>query len=297
VHVQAINLTRRYPGGVTAVQPLNFQWTDGVIGLLGPNGAGKTTLMRMLATLLEPSGGTALVDGNDVRYDKPAVRGLLGYLPQDFGLYPSLSVVECLDYMGVLAGVNRGKERRARIEALLERVNLTEYRHRKVGALSGGMKRRLGIAQAILHEPRLVIFDEPTAGLDPEERIRVRNLLSELGGDRIIILSTHIVADVASAAQKIAVMNRGALVFDGSPAGMIERVRGKTWQLLTDDAGLAPLREKCAVTEVQREAGGVLARLVAEEPPAPGVEPRDPTLEDAYVWIMGGAVNGSAESD
>jgi ABC-2 type transport system ATP-binding protein len=289
VQVQTINLTKIYPGNITAVQPMNLQWTNGVIGLLGPNGAGKTTLMRMLATLLEPSAGTALVDGHDIRYDKPAVRALLGYLPQEFGLYPSLSVVECLDYMGLLAGLGRAKERRARIEALLERVNLTEYRKRKVGALSGGMKRRLGIAQAILHEPRLVIFDEPTAGLDPEERIRVRNLLSELGGDRIIILSTHIVADVASAAQKIAVMNRGSIIFNGTPAEMIEQVRGKTWQVMTDDAGLAWLRERHPVTEVQREAGGVLVRLLGDEAPYSGAEPRAPTLEDAYVWIMGGA--------
>jgi ABC-2 type transport system ATP-binding protein len=295
VQVQTINLTKTYPGSVTAVHPMNVQLTDGVVGLLGPNGAGKTTLMRMLATLLDPSSGTALVDGHDIRYDKPSVRSLLGYLPQDFGLYPSLSVVECLDYMGLLAGLSRGKERRARIEQMLERVNLTEFRKRKVGALSGGMKRRLGIAQAIMHEPRLVIFDEPTAGLDPEERIRVRNLLSELGGDRIIILSTHIVADVASAAQKIAVMNRGSIVFNGTPVEMIERVRGKTWQVMTDDAALPALRERYSVTDVQREAGGLLVHLVADEVSFPGVEGRDPSLEDAYVWIMGGAADVSRD--
>jgi len=291
VHVQTINLTKIYPGNVTAVEPMNIQLTDGVVGLLGPNGAGKTTLMRMLATLLEPSSGTALVDGHDVRYEKPAVRGLLGYLPQDFGLYPSLSVTECLDYMGLLAGLSRGKERRARIEEMLERVNLTEFRHRAVGALSGGMKRRLGIAQAIIHEPRLVIFDEPTAGLDPEERIRVRNLVSEMGGSRIIILSTHIVADVASAAQKIAVMKRGSIVFNGTPAEMIEQVRGRSWQVFTDDAGLAQLQECYFVTEVQREAGGIMVRMVADEVTFPGAEPRDPTLEDAYVFIMGGTAD------
>lgn len=287
MQVQTINLTKTYPGNVTAVVPMNIQLADGVVGLLGPNGAGKTTFMRMLATLLEPSAGTALVDGHDIRYEKPAVRALLGYLPQDFGLYPSLSVFECLDYMGLLAGLSRAKERRARIETMLERVNLTEFRNRKVGALSGGMKRRLGIAQAILHEPRLVIFDEPTSGLDPEERIRVRNLLSELGGDRIIVLSTHIVADVASAAQKIAVMKRGAIIFYGEPAEMIERVRGRTWQGMTDDAGLATLSAQHTVTEVQREAGGVFVRLVAETVDFPGLELREPSLEDAYVWIMG----------
>ena len=293
MQVQTINLTRSYPGGVTAVQPLNLQWTEGVVGLLGPNGAGKTTLMRMLATLLEPSGGTALVDGHDIRYDKPAVREILGYLPQDFGLYPSLSVSECLDYMGLLAGLGNRKQRRARVDEMLERVNLTEFRHRKVGALSGGMKRRLGIAQAIIHEPRLVIFDEPTAGLDPEERIRVRNLLSELGGNRTIILSTHIVADVASTAQKITVMKQGAAIFHGTPMEMLDLVREKTWQLWTDDAGLAALRERYTVTEVQREGEGrgersLLVRLVADSPDLPGAERRTPSLEDGYVCIMGG---------
>jgi len=294
VQVQTINLTKTYPGNVTAVHPMNIQLSDGVVGLLGPNGAGKTTLMRMLSTLLEPSAGTALVDGHDIRYDKPSVRALLGYLPQDFGLYPSLTVLECLDYMALLAGLSRGKERRTRIDAVLERVNLTEYRKRKVGALSGGMKRRLGIAQAIVHEPRLLIFDEPTAGLDPEERIRVRNLLSELGGDRTIILSTHIVADIASAAQKIAVMKRGEIVFNGTPIEMMERVRGRTWQVLTDDAGMAVLRDKHTITDVQREAGGVMVRLVGD-PPEGGSEARDPTLEDAYVWIMGGEAVVSAD--
>jgi ABC-type multidrug transport system ATPase subunit len=243
--------------------------------------------MRMLATLLEPSGGTALVDGHDIRYDQPAVRSLLGYLPQDFGLYPSLSVVECLDYMGLLAGLGRGKVRRARMDEVLERVNLTEFRSRKVGALSGGMKRRLGIAQAIIHEPRLLIFDEPTAGLDPEERIRVRNLLSELGGDRIIILSTHIVADVSSTAQTIAVMKRGRIIHHGTTADVIDTVRGKAWQVVTDDVGLASLQARYAVTEVQRELDGVLVRLVADEVDFPGVQARSPSLEDAYVWIMG----------
>jgi len=243
--------------------------------------------MRMLATLLEPSQGTALIEGHDIRYSKPEVRALLGYLPQDFGLYPTLTVVECLDYMGLLAGLSDAKDRRRRIDEVLPRVNLTEMRNRKVGALSGGTKRRLGIAQAILHDPQLIIFDEPTAGLDPEERIRVRNLLSELGGDRIIILSTHIVADIASAAQKIAVMNKGSIIFYGNPEEMLAPVRGKAWQVRTDDAGLAVLSERHTVTEVQREAGGVFARFVADAPEFPNAEPRDPNLEDAYIWIMG----------
>ncbi len=291
MQVQTINLTRTYPGGVTAVHPLNLQWPTGVVGLLGPNGAGKTTLMRMLSTLLEPSNGTALVNGFDIRYQKPQVREILGYLPQDFGLYPSLGVAECLDYMGLLAGLTNRKQRRARVEEWLERVNLTEYRNRKVGALSGGMKRRLGIAQAVIHEPRLVIFDEPTAGLDPEERMRVRNLLSELGGDRTIVLSTHIVADVASTAQMITVMSRGQVVFHDTPIAMLDRVRDRSWQVRTDDAGLAAARERYLVTEVQRESNSdgapLLVRMVGDEVDLPGVERRSPSLEDAYVWVMG----------
>jgi ABC-type multidrug transport system ATPase subunit len=300
VQVQTINLTKQYPGDITAVQPMNILLEDGIVGLLGPNGAGKTTLMRMLATLLDPSSGTALVDGHDIRYDKPAVRALLGYLPQDFGLYPSLSVVECLDYMGLLAGMSRGKSRRARIDTVLEQVNLTEFRKRKVGALSGGMKRRLGIAQAIMHEPRLLIFDEPTAGLDPEERIRVRNLLATLGGDRVIILSTHIVADVASAARRIAVMKRGLILFHGTPGDLIERVRGRTWQVATDGAGLARLQQQFLVTEVQQEAQRTVVRLVGEGVSEPDAEPREPTLEDAYVWLMGPeslSTRGAADGD
>ncbi len=287
VQLLTLNLTKTYPGGVHAVHPLNLTLEEGLIGLLGPNGAGKTTLMRMLATLLDPSAGTALVDGHDIRYEKPAVRSLLGYLPQEFGLYPSLSVEECLDYMGLLAGMRNRKERRQRMDTVLERVNLTEFRKRKVGALSGGMKRRLGIAQTILHEPRLLIFDEPTAGLDPEERIRVRNLLSELGGNRIILLSTHIVADIASAARQIAVMRRGQVIFFGTAVEMIERVRGRTWQVMTDDAGLAQLQSRGWVTEVQREEARILVKLVGEGIEISGLEPRPATLEDAYVWIMG----------
>ncbi len=291
MQVQTINLTKTYPGDVTAVQPLNLRLERGIIGLLGPNGAGKTTLMRMLATLLEPSAGTALIDGYDVRYQKPQVRALLGYLPQEFGLYPSLTVAECLDYMGLLAGLSRAKERRARVDELLERVNLADVRRRKVGALSGGMKRRLGIAQALVHEPRFLIFDEPTAGLDPEERIRVRNLLSELGGDRIIILSTHIAEDVEATAQRIAVMKRGAVIFHGTPVEMIRQAQGRTWQVMTDDAGVTWLQQNHTLTGVQREMGGVLARFVAAETAVPGAERREPTLEDAYVWLMGGAAD------
>ena len=287
MQLQTIHLTKTYPGGVQAVRPVNVSFGSGIVGLLGPNGAGKTTLMRMLATLTEPTGGTALVDGLDIRYQKADVRRILGYLPQEFGLYPSLSVWECLDYLGILAGLSRARDRRERMERTLERVNLTELRHRKVGALSGGMKRRLGIAQAILHEPRLLIFDEPTAGLDPEERIRIRNLLAELAGDRLILLSTHIVADIASSARVLAVMRRGEIIFTGETQELLERVRGRCWQCVVRESELQALSARVTVIEVQREAAGMLVRLVADPDAAGGMAPREPSLEDAYVWTMG----------
>lgn len=287
MQLQTIHLTKTYPGGVQAVQPVNVSFGSGIVGLLGPNGAGKTTLMRMLATLTEPTGGTALVDGLDIRYQKADVRRILGYLPQEFGLYPSLSVWECLDYLGILAGLSRARDRKERMERTLERVNLTELRHRKVGALSGGMKRRLGIAQAILHEPRLLIFDEPTAGLDPEERIRIRNLLAELAGDRLILLSTHIVADIASSARVLAVMRRGEIIFTGETQELLERVRGRCWQCVVPEGELQALSARVTVIEVQREASGMLVRLVADPDAAAGMAPREPSLEDAYVWTMG----------
>ncbi len=287
MQLQTIHLTKTYPGGVQAVQPVNVSFGSGIVGLLGPNGAGKTTMMRMLATLTEPTDGTALVDGLDIRYQKADVRRILGYLPQEFGLYPSLSVWECLDYLGILAGLSRARDRKERMERTLDRVNLTELRHRKVGALSGGMKRRLGIAQAILHEPRLLIFDEPTAGLDPEERIRIRNLLAELAGDRLILLSTHIVADIASSARVLAVMRRGEIIFTGETQELLERVRGRCWQCVVPEGELQALSTRVTVIEVQREATGMLVRLVADPDAAAGMSPREPSLEDAYVWTMG----------
>lgn len=295
MEIQSLGLTKTYSGGVTAVRSLSFRLENGIVGLLGPNGAGKTSLMRMLATLLPPSAGTALVNGHDIRYDRAEVRATLGYLPQDFGLYPSLSVLDCLDYMAMLSGMGRRKQRRARIEEVLEQVNLCEYRKRPVGALSGGMKRRLGIAQAIVHEPGFLIFDEPTAGLDPEERIRIRNLLAELGGERVIVLSTHIVADVASAAQTILVMNRGELVYQGSASELIDMVRNRTFQVVVSPEMLPEIRSRWLVTEVQRESDGMLVRLVGEDGGQNGAVPRPPSLEDAYVWLMESRGQGPGE--
>jgi ABC-type multidrug transport system ATPase subunit len=290
MQIHIFNLTKIYEGGIVGAQDVNYAIEDGVLGLLGPNGAGKTTLMRILSTLLEPTRGTAVVDGFDVRYDKPEIRQILGYLPQDFGLYPSLSCWEMLDYVGLLSNLTNRRQRREAIEQALAQVHLEEVRHRKVGALSGGMRRRLGIAQAILHHPRFLIFDEPTAGLDPEERIRIRNLLSELGGSRIIILSTHIVADVASAATKLAVMNRGQIIYSGTPADLTRRAEGKVWRVPVTEEEMVTLRQRYPVTEVLRSDGGLVLRVVAEAVDHPLATPTEATLEDAYVWLMGGVV-------
>src|SRR5258708_11634357 len=204
---------------------------DGIFALLGPTGAGKSTLMPMLATLLDPTTGTATVGDFDIRLQKDEVRRILGYLPQDFGLYPSLTAYETLDYIGLLYNMTNAAVRKSRINEMLERMNLTDVRDRQVGGFSGGMMQRVGLAQALLNSPRLLIVDEPTAGLDPEERIRVRSLLAEIAGERVILLSTHLIEDVEAVADRVAILHKGQLRFVGDVAGMLEEVRGKVWQI------------------------------------------------------------------
>ncbi|PJB73415.1 MAG: ABC transporter ATP-binding protein, partial [Armatimonadetes bacterium CG_4_9_14_3_um_filter_58_7] len=225
------HLVKTYEGGIRALDGVQMQIGDGVFGLLGPNGSGKTTLMRIIATLLEPTSGAVSIDGNDVRRRQSDVRKLLGYLPQEFGLYPSLTAWEFLDYMALLYNVEDTRQRERIVNESLERTNLTHLRDRKVGTFSGGMKQRLGIAQAILNSPKLLIVDEPTSGLDPEERIRIRSLLAELGGDRVIILSTHIVADIEAVADSIGVLHLGKVKFQGTPEELLRSIAGKTWQI------------------------------------------------------------------
>ncbi|HHY95248.1 MAG TPA: ABC transporter ATP-binding protein [Firmicutes bacterium] len=227
-------LTRRYPRGVVALDNVHLEIGEGLFGLLGPNGAGKTTLMRILATLLPPTAGRVSVGPYEVRRDQHEIRQILGYLPQEFGLYRRLTVGEVLEYVAGLKGIAPGR-RRAEVDHVIETTHLGDVRRRAVGALSGGMKRRLGIAQALLGSPRLLIVDEPTAGLDPEERIRFRNLLSELGRRRVVILSTHVVADVESIALRVGVLNRGQLVFCGDPDGLRGVARGLVWELWVPD--------------------------------------------------------------
>jgi ABC-2 type transport system ATP-binding protein len=288
------NLTKVYHPKILSVDDVSLQVDSGVLGLLGPNGAGKTTLMRILATLLDPTSGTATVDGYDVRR-RPEVRRILGYLPQQFGLYPQMTCVEFLQYIGLLYGLPRA-ERREAVDRALHQVHMEEFASRRISALSGGMKQRLGIAQAVLAAPRLLIVDEPTAGLDPEERIRVRNLLGELARERVVILSTHIVGDVTATATSLALMRKGKLIFHGTQAGLLEQVRDRVWLARVDEARLPQLKLACLVTGISHTAEGLEARVLHEEPSGlPGVLSAvraEPGLEDAYIHAMGGTADG-----
>jgi ABC-type multidrug transport system ATPase subunit len=266
---------------------------EGVYALLGPNGAGKSTLMSILCTLADPTSGTARVNGYDVRTQKDEVRQILGYLPQDFGLYPSLTAYEMLDYIALLYNITDATKRKKLIEDALERMNLTSVRDRPVGGFSGGMRQRVGLAQALLNSPKLLIVDEPTAGLDPEERIRVRSLLAELGGERVILLSTHLIEDVEAVADRVAVLYKGRIRFEGTLSEMQQQVKGKVWEIEADRSELAELRDKHLETGLRRMGDRIQLRVTADELDHPGARQVEPTLEDAYLWLMREGANGS----
>jgi ABC-type multidrug transport system ATPase subunit len=276
-----------------------MEFGDGVFALLGPNGSGKTTFMRILATLLEPTGGTARVDGLDVRHHRPAIRKLLGYLPQEFGFYPGLTVMEQLDYLALLSDIRDPRQRRETLDRCLEQVNIQEFADRRVESLSGGMKQRVGIAAALLGSPRLLIIDEPTAGLDPEERIRIRSLLAELGHDRVIIISTHIVADVEATADQLVILWYGELLLTGTVEGLIESTRGRVWCVDVDVAEIPRFKQAYTFTGVFRAPQGVQVRVLADHVDHPHAMPAEPTLEDAYIGAIeaararGGAVTAA----
>jgi len=259
---------------------------EGIFALLGPNGAGKSTLMSMLATLLEPTRGTARVGGFDIRRRKEKVREILGYLPQDFGLYPSLTVFETLDYIGLLYNLRDTAIRTQRIEEAITRVNLGEVRDRLIAHLSGGMHQRVGLAQALLNDPALLIVDEPTTGLDPEERVRVRSMLTELGRDRVVILSTHLIEDVAAIADTVAVLHRGKIRYVGTPSGMRDTFRGQLWEMTASGDKLADIRRDFTETALQRRGDEVTVRVLAPTAPTPDARPVEPTLDDAYIGLM-----------
>ncbi len=275
------NVGKCYRGRVWALRQFSLDLKPGVLGLLGPNGAGKTTLMSILATITRSTEGRVLWNGVDLAAQPNALRRVLGYLPQDFGVYPNLNAQEFLEYLAAVKGLDATVAQR-RIDQLLDLVNLQDVRKRPLGGFSGGMKQRVGIAQALLNDPELLIVDEPTAGLDPEERVRFRNLLAELSGERIVILSTHIVSDVEATATDIALIAGGHLVAHAAPEELMRRVEGKVWEWVVPSADLNGVKEAYRVSSTARRSDGVHVRALTDEPPT-GAQPVAATLEDAYL--------------
>jgi ABC-type multidrug transport system ATPase subunit len=291
VRLSIRNVGKLYQGRVRALADFSLELGPGVLGLLGPNGAGKSTLMRILATITRPTEGHVLWMDQDVVARPDGLRAVLGYLPQDFGVYPHLDAVEFLEY---LAAVKRVPARvaRTRIPGLLELVNLTAAARRPLGGYSGGMRQRIGIAQALLNDPALLIVDEPTVGLDPEERARFRNLLSDLSGERIVMLSTHIVSDLESIATRIALIDHGRLVADAAPEALLAGATGRVWEWVVPGGELPAIRARHRVSSTLRRADGVHLRVIADSAPAPDAQAAAPTLEDAYLAHVGAAARG-----
>ena len=272
-------VTKKYGRDVIAVNDVSLQLGSGVVGLIGHNGAGKTTLMQMIATLVKPTAGSIRFDGVDIVKNPEAMRRRLGFLPQDFGVYPHLSALEFLQYFAALKGVNDP----ARINRLLEMVNLHEHAKRIAATFSGGMRQRLGIAQALLNDPDILIVDEPTAGLDPEERLRFRHLLSEIGFEKLVIVSTHIVSDIESMAEQIAVMRDGRLVAFETPDAILQKARGQVWQASVASEQYAALCSNTQVLHAQRHGNVVTMRMAQSQPPCAGAENVEPSLEEALM--------------
>ena len=282
--IETHNLSKTYKN-VQALKDFNLKLTPGILGLLGPNGAGKSTLMRMLATITKPTEGTILWNGQDVVKNPEVLRSVLGYLPQDFGVYPNLSAQEFLEYIAAIKGMS-GAKARQKISSLLDLVNLREAARRPLGGYSGGMRQRVGIAQALLNDPQLLIVDEPTVGLDPEERVRFRNLLSDLSGERIVILSTHIVSDVESTATDIAIIHKGHLKVRALPEQLLKQMEGRVWEWLTTSQELPALKQRFLVSGTLRRTEGVEVRAVSEAQPCVAAQPVTPTLEDVYLAMV-----------
>ncbi|MDQ3027672.1 MAG: ABC transporter ATP-binding protein [Pseudomonadota bacterium] len=281
------NLSKRYANGVQALDNVSLTIAPGMFGLLGPNGAGKSTLMRTLATLQEADSGTATFDGIDVLREKDKVRRILGYLPQEFGVYPKVTAAEMLDHFARLKGVTDSKARKATVDALLERTNLESVRKQRLGGFSGGMRQRFGIAQALIGNPRLIIVDEPTAGLDPEERVRFHNLLADIGRDVVVILSTHIVDDVADLCPNFAVISKGRVLLTGEPRLQVERLRGRIWRKVVAREELASVQASMPVISTRLQTGSTVVRGYSEAPLA-GFEGVEPDLEDVYFSTVAG---------
>jgi ABC-type multidrug transport system ATPase subunit len=276
------SVTKRYRDGTVAVRELSLAAEAGVLGLLGPNGAGKTTLLQMVATVTRPTAGRITFDGRDVLREPDAVRRRLGYLPQDFGVYDTLTAEETLTYFAALKGVRS----RTRVHEMLERVNLHAVARRRVGGFSGGMRQRLGIAQALINDPDLLIVDEPTAGLDPEERLRFRHLLGDLGRGKLVVLSTHIVSDIESLATRVSILRGGRLIAHDAPEALLRAARGSVWEATLTTEEYEARRAAGRISRVAHVAGGVRVRVVAPAPPTADARPVEPSLEDAFLHFM-----------
>lgn len=276
------NLSKTYPNGVRALNDVSLDIPTGMYGLLGPNGAGKSTLMRTLATLQDADSGTAMLGDIDVLKDKDAVRRVLGYLPQEFGIYPRISALDMLDHLAVLKGINHNKQRKDMVEALLQRVNLWEHRKKAVSSYSGGMRQRFGIAQALLGDPKLIIVDEPTAGLDPGERNRFYNLLSEIGENVIVILSTHIVEDVRELCSNMAIINLGQVFYAGTPEAALQALGGKIWEKSISKAEIDDYQQRYRIISSKLVAGKPIIHILSDDAPGDGFRPAEPGLEDVF---------------
>lgn len=282
-------LSKTYPNGVRALDNVTLEVPQGMFGLLGPNGAGKSTLMRTLATLQEPDTGSAHLGDIDILTEKDRLRETLGYLPQEFGLYPKVRAVDLLEHFAILKGITNKKERKQVVDALLEQTNLTDARKRKLGGFSGGMRQRFGIAVALLGDPKLIIVDEPTAGLDPEERVRFLNLLSELGENSVVILSTHIVDDVSELCSRMAVISRGQILRKGDPAEAINDLRGKIWKKSIAKDEIDAYSDRLNVISTRLQAGSRVIHVQADNQPDDSFASVEPDLEDVYFTTMLGA--------
>lgn len=283
------NLSKQYPNGAKALQDVSLTIPLGMFGLLGPNGAGKSTLMRTIATLQEPDSGHITLGNIDVLKQKDEVRKVLGYLPQEFGLYPKVTAEALLTHFAALKGIGNAKKRREVVQALLQQTNLFEHRNKPLGSFSGGMKQRFGIAQALLGNPQLIIVDEPTAGLDPEERVRFHNLLSAIGENIIVILSTHIVSDVSDLCRKMAIIHQGRVVVTGDPMTLVRELEGMLWRKSMEPADLAAFRERHQVISTRLFGGRTIAHVFSTARPDTSFEPVTPDLEDLYFATIKGA--------
>lgn len=287
------NLTHTYPNGVQALKDVTLDIPKGMFGLLGPNGAGKSSLMRTIATLQQPSFGSIVFDDIDVLAEPDRIRRTLGYLPQDFGVYPRGSAYDLLDHLAILKGITNHKERKQVVEGLLVQTNLFEARKKKLATFSGGMRQRFGIAQALIGGPKLIIVDEPTAGLDPEERNRFHNLLAEIGEEVVVILSTHIVDDVADLCPNMAILAGGQIIRKGTPAELINELEGQVWKKVIDKAELETYRKSHNVISSHLTMGQTIIFVNAATHPGEGFEPSKPNLEDVYFSAIVGSRNGT----